>query len=91
MHEEPRSRYAGSLADLEDSVHVPVEAQVSEQAEPPAEAPISAEELDRQRLLGITGAGRLNVAESAGAALVRAAPGLCRAPVGLTGFEPATP
>ena len=61
MPEEPRSRYGGSLADLEDSVHVPVEAQVSEQAEPPAEAPISAEELDRQRLLGITGAGRLNV------------------------------
>jgi hypothetical protein len=61
MPEEPRSRYAESLADLENSVHVPVEAQVSEQAEPPAEAPISAEELDRQRLLGITGAGRLNV------------------------------
>ena len=61
MSEEPRSRYGGSLADLEDSVHVPVEAQVSEQAEAPAEAPISAEELDRQRLLGITGAGRLNV------------------------------
>jgi hypothetical protein len=61
MPKEPRSRYGGSLADLEDSVHVPVEAQVSEQAEAPAEAPISAEELDRQRLLGITGAGRLNV------------------------------
>jgi hypothetical protein len=61
MPEEPPSRYAESLADLENSVHVPVEAQVSEQAEPPAEAPISAEELDRQRLLGITGAGRLNV------------------------------
>ena len=61
MPEEKLSRYGGSLADLEDSVHVPAEAQVSEQAEAPAEAPISAEELDRQRLLGITGAGRLNV------------------------------
>ena len=61
MPEEPRSRFGGSLADLEDSVHVPVEAQVSEQAAAPAEAPFSAEELDRRRLLGITGAGRLNV------------------------------
>jgi hypothetical protein len=40
---------------------VPLDQQVTELAEPPAEAPISAEELDRQRLLGITGAGRLNV------------------------------
>ena len=61
MPEHSRSKYAGSLADLENSVHVPADAQVSEQAEPPAEAPISAAELDRQRLLGITGAGRLNV------------------------------
>ena len=55
------SRYGGSLADLEASAHVPLEQQVTELAEPPAEAPISAEELDRQRLLGITGAGRLKV------------------------------
>jgi hypothetical protein len=61
MPEEPPSRYAGSLADLEASAHVPLEQQMTEQSEPPAEAPISAEELDRQRLLGITGAGRLNV------------------------------
>ena len=61
MPEQSRSRYAGSLADLENSVHVPVDAQVSEQAEAPADSPISAAELDRQRLLGITGAGRLNV------------------------------
>ena len=61
MPEPSRSRYAGSLADLEASSHVPLEQQVTEQAEAPAEAPISAEELDRQRLLGITGAGRLNV------------------------------
>jgi hypothetical protein len=55
------SRYGGSLDDLEASAHVPLDQQVTELAEPPAEAPISAEELDRQRLLGITGAGRLNV------------------------------
>ena len=55
------SRYGGSLADLESSAHVPLEQQVTELAEPPAEAPISAEEQDRQRLLGITGAGRLKV------------------------------
>jgi hypothetical protein len=61
MPEQSRSRYGGSLADLENSVHVPADAQASEQAEAPAEAPISAAELDRQRLLGITGAGRLNV------------------------------
>jgi hypothetical protein len=61
MPNEPRSRYAGSLADLEASAHVPLEQQVTELAEAPAEAPISAEDLDRQRLLGITGAGRLNV------------------------------
>jgi hypothetical protein len=55
------SRYGGSLADLEAPAHVPLGEQVTEVAEAPAEAPISAEELDRQRLLGITGAGRLNV------------------------------
>lgn len=45
-----------TLADLEGPVQVPVERQVSEQAEPPAPAPISQEDLDRQRLLGVTGA-----------------------------------
>ena len=52
-------RYDVPLADLERSAHVPVEDQVTEQAEPPAPMPIAEEELDRQRLLGITGAGRL--------------------------------
>ncbi len=56
-----RGRFAGSLADLEASAHVPADAQVTELGGPPAEAPISAEELDRQRLLGITGAGRLHL------------------------------
>ena len=61
MPAQSPSRYAGSLADLEASAQVPLEQQVTAQAEAPAEAPISAEELDRQRLLGITGAGRLDV------------------------------
>lgn len=54
-----RSRYAQSLAELERSAHVPLDEQVSEQAEPPPRSPLAPEELDRQRLLGITGAGRL--------------------------------
>lgn len=56
-----RSRYAIPLAELERSAHVPVEEQVTEQAEPPASAPIAAEDLDRQTLLGITSAGRLHL------------------------------
>ncbi len=53
------NRYSVSLSELERTVRVPVDEQVFERAEPPPPAPISAEELDRQRLLGITGAGRL--------------------------------
>ena len=41
------------------ATRVPVDEQVTEQPEPPAEGPLAAEELDRQRLLGITSAGRL--------------------------------
>jgi hypothetical protein len=54
-------KYAMKLADLEKSAHVPVEEQVTEQAEPPPPSPLEPEELDRQRLLGISGAGRLRV------------------------------
>jgi hypothetical protein len=53
------SKYEISLEELEKASHVPVDEQVTEQAEPPPPAPMSEEELDRQRLLGITGAGRL--------------------------------
>lgn len=53
--------YAISLTALERSAHVPVEEQISEQAEPASPAPVSPAELDRQRLLGITGAGRLRL------------------------------
>jgi hypothetical protein len=53
------SKYEVHVNDLEKSAHVPVEEQVMEQPEPPSPGPMSTEELDRQRLLGITGAGRL--------------------------------
>jgi hypothetical protein len=59
VEEQQTSKYAVTLADLERSARVPADEQVSMQAEAPPEGPISAEELDRQRLLGITGAGRL--------------------------------
>lgn len=52
-------RYSISLSGLERAVHVPVDQQVTEQAEPPPPAPIPPEEADRLLLLGITGAGRL--------------------------------
>jgi hypothetical protein len=58
MTEQP-NEYATSLADLERSARVPFDHQVTEQAEPPSPGPLPPEELDRQRLLGITGAGRL--------------------------------
>lgn len=53
-------RYRVPLDDL-DAVRVPVEQQVALEPEPPHEGPLAAEELDRQRLLGITGAGRLRL------------------------------
>ncbi len=59
MGEPGSTKYARTLADLERSVHMPWDQQVAEQAEPPSPGPIAPEELDRQRLLGITGAGRL--------------------------------
>jgi hypothetical protein len=55
------SKYEVSIGALEKSAHVPIDEQVTEQAEPPTTGPRSPEELDRQRLLGITGAGRLRV------------------------------
>jgi hypothetical protein len=52
-------KYDIGLDELEKSAHVPVDEQVTEQPEPPAPGPMSEEELDRQRLLGLTAAGRL--------------------------------
>jgi hypothetical protein len=52
------ARYDVPLEQLE-KVHVPMDELITEQGEPPPPLPIAQEELDRQRLLGITGAGRL--------------------------------
>ncbi len=52
--------YAVPLEDL-DRVHVPADQQGTGRGEPPPEPPIAPEELDRQRLLGTTGAGRLRL------------------------------
>ncbi len=54
-----RPDYAVSLAELEATARVAAEDMVSEQAEPPNPDALAPEELDRLRLLGITGAGRL--------------------------------
>jgi len=56
VDETRANKYSTSIDDLERSVHVPVDQQISEQADAPADAPITAYELERQRLLGITGA-----------------------------------
>ena len=52
--------YAVPLEDLE-RVHVPADQQVTGRGEPPPDGPIAAEDLDRQRLLGTTAAGRLRL------------------------------
>jgi hypothetical protein len=50
-----KGKYSATLAELEASARVPVEEQVAEQPEPPAQAPLSQGEVDRQTLLRITG------------------------------------
>lgn len=53
--------YRVPLDELEDQARVPRDEQVEEQ---PTDEPgeyVAAEDLDRARLLGITGAGRLHV------------------------------
>jgi uncharacterized protein (DUF1330 family) len=45
------SKYSITPAELEASVRVPVEDQVAEQPEPPAEAPLTPDEVDRQIML----------------------------------------
>lgn len=61
VSESGKSTYAMRLADLERSAHVPPDQQVTEQSEPPPPSALAPEELDRQRLLGITAAGRLRL------------------------------
>jgi hypothetical protein len=59
---EPEKReakdYKTSLAELEASVRVPVDDQITEQSKLPAEGPVSADELNRLRVLGTSRAGR---------------------------------
>ena len=59
MSDMKSGRYSVSLAELEKTAHVPVDEQVTTQPEPPAPPPMAAEDFDRVRLLGVTGAGRL--------------------------------
>lgn len=53
------NRYAVPIDELERSVRVPAEQQGTLQPAPPPEPVLSEHELDVQRLLGVTGAGRL--------------------------------
>jgi hypothetical protein len=62
MSDMPAARYRTTLAALERTTRIGVDDQVVELPEPPTPGPLSAEDLDRQLLLGITGAGRLNPA-----------------------------
>lgn len=57
--------YDVTLDELERQAHVPREDQVEEQDVDPPHEVVAAEELDRQRLLGITGAGRLRIRQPA--------------------------
>jgi hypothetical protein len=50
--------YRVRLADLERDARVPAEDRVCEQAQAPAESPVSPDKLNRMRLLGIVGDGR---------------------------------
>jgi hypothetical protein len=61
MSQRKAGKYAVPVSELEASVHVAQEDMVTEQGEPPPPAPLSDEELDRQRLLGVTAAGRLRL------------------------------
>jgi hypothetical protein len=55
---EQRRDYRVSLADLERDAHVPLEDQVTEQAQAPAESPVSPDRLNRLRALSILHDGR---------------------------------
>ena len=50
------NKYSTSIDDLERAARVPVDQQITERPDAPADSPITTEELVRQRLLGITGA-----------------------------------
>jgi hypothetical protein len=48
-------KYSASLAELEASAHVPLDKQISEQPEAPAQAPLTQGEVERQAMLRVTG------------------------------------
>jgi hypothetical protein len=48
-------KYDASLDELEASAHVPVDEQVTTQAEAPGEAALSSAEVERQAMLRVTG------------------------------------
>ena len=52
----PAGKYTTSLAELEASVHVAIDDQVTEQAEAPTPSVLSQTEVDRQTFLRIAGA-----------------------------------
>ena len=54
---EAESKYAIKLAELEKSSRVDPKDMVTEQAAPPPEDVLAPDDLARQRLLGIAGAG----------------------------------
>jgi hypothetical protein len=58
MGAEPERDYRVSLAELERDAHVPLENQVTGQAEAPAESPVSPDRLNRLRAISIAHDGR---------------------------------
>jgi hypothetical protein len=59
MSNEHVNPYAVTLDQLESEAHVALEDQVTEVADAPNPGPVPVEELDRARLLGVVGDGRL--------------------------------
>ncbi|HEX4427966.1 MAG TPA: hypothetical protein VHZ96_01720 [Frankiaceae bacterium] len=52
-HED--GKYSASLADLEASAHVPLDEQITEQPEAPAQAPLTEGAVERNAMLRVTG------------------------------------
>lgn len=61
MQKVPRTDYAITLDALERSARVPLYEQLTSQDEAPPPGPLAPQELDRQLLLGVTGAGSLRI------------------------------
>jgi hypothetical protein len=52
-HED--GKYSATLAELEASAHVPLDEQVTEQPEAPAQAPLTEGAVERTAMLRVTG------------------------------------